>query len=269
MYNIIFLYPKGLTKAVTMSYDDGQIFDRRLVEIFNRRKIRSAFNLSCRLIGRNGFVAKEEIPELYQGHEIACHAGFHAPFSWQPPAQIQTSLLSDRHFFEDLLQRPVLGVAYPGGRGSAENARQMRSLGFLYARTCVPHHGWGLPDDFFLWDISHRHDSDLAEKASLYIRLSSYAPSLFFLAGHSYEFEQDQNWEWIERICEILGNHEDIWYPTPVEIAVWRNTIQSLRFSTDFSSVWNPTCFSVWYKNEHGSKIFEIRPGETAKIMEE
>ena len=29
-------YPGGKFKALTMSYDDGRTFDRRLVDIFNR-----------------------------------------------------------------------------------------------------------------------------------------------------------------------------------------------------------------------------------------
>ncbi|MCX7658361.1 MAG: polysaccharide deacetylase, partial [Oscillospiraceae bacterium] len=34
------LFPEGKTKALTMSYDDGPVFDRRLVEIFNKYGIR-------------------------------------------------------------------------------------------------------------------------------------------------------------------------------------------------------------------------------------
>ena len=30
-----FVYPEGKSKALTMSYDDGVVADRRLVEIFN------------------------------------------------------------------------------------------------------------------------------------------------------------------------------------------------------------------------------------------
>ncbi len=31
-----YLYPGGLAKAITFSYDDGQVYDRRLIEIFNQ-----------------------------------------------------------------------------------------------------------------------------------------------------------------------------------------------------------------------------------------
>ena len=33
---MFYTYPGGKQKALTFSYDDGQVFDRKLVEIFNR-----------------------------------------------------------------------------------------------------------------------------------------------------------------------------------------------------------------------------------------
>ena len=39
-------FPGGKRFALTMSYDDGQIHDRRLVEIFNRYGIRGTFHLN-------------------------------------------------------------------------------------------------------------------------------------------------------------------------------------------------------------------------------
>ena len=34
-----YLYPGGLAKAITFSYDDGQVYDRRLIEILVRENI--------------------------------------------------------------------------------------------------------------------------------------------------------------------------------------------------------------------------------------
>ena len=41
------IFPNGKSKAFTMSYDDGTIHDRRLVEIMNRYGIRGTFNLNA------------------------------------------------------------------------------------------------------------------------------------------------------------------------------------------------------------------------------
>lgn len=60
-----FVYPQGKAKALTLSYDDGQIYDRRLVEIMNKNGLKGTFHLnSAKLSCDNGFdhfVTKEEI----------------------------------------------------------------------------------------------------------------------------------------------------------------------------------------------------------------
>lgn len=41
-----FLYPGGLRKALTFSYDDGQIFDRRLAELLRSHGMKGTFHLN-------------------------------------------------------------------------------------------------------------------------------------------------------------------------------------------------------------------------------
>ena len=35
---------------------------------------------------------------------------------------------------------------------------------------------------------------------------------LFYVWGHSYEFNQKQNWNVIEEFCEKMSGNDDIWY---------------------------------------------------------
>ena len=44
-------FPGGKHKVLTMSYDDGQIHDRRLIEIFNKYGIKGTFHLNSGLMG--------------------------------------------------------------------------------------------------------------------------------------------------------------------------------------------------------------------------
>lgn len=48
-----FLYPNGLEKALTFSYDDGRVFDRKLVEIFNRYGVKGTFHLNSGTLGKH------------------------------------------------------------------------------------------------------------------------------------------------------------------------------------------------------------------------
>ena len=54
------LFPGGVRRALTMSYDDGAEFDRRLVGIFNENGIRGTFHLNSGKLGTEGYVSREE-----------------------------------------------------------------------------------------------------------------------------------------------------------------------------------------------------------------
>ena len=72
-----YLYPGGLAKAITFSYDDGQVYDRCLIEIFNQAGFKGTFHLNSGNLDKDGYVQKAELPTLYAEHEIACHGVTH------------------------------------------------------------------------------------------------------------------------------------------------------------------------------------------------
>jgi len=53
-----YLYPGGLAKAITFSYDDGQVYDRRLIEIFNQAGFKGTFHLNSGNLDKDGYVQK-------------------------------------------------------------------------------------------------------------------------------------------------------------------------------------------------------------------
>ena len=78
-------YPGGKSKALTLSYDDGRDFDRKLVQIFNDHGLKGTFHLNAGMLNTEVKVSLEEIASLYEGHEISCHAFTH-PFLERIPA---------------------------------------------------------------------------------------------------------------------------------------------------------------------------------------
>ena len=70
-------FPGGKAKALTMSYDDGKVQDRRLIDIFNKYGIKGTFNLNYGLVGERPRMTLGEMKGLYAGHEIATHTMTH------------------------------------------------------------------------------------------------------------------------------------------------------------------------------------------------
>ena len=60
-------FPNGKFKVLTMSYDDGKLEDRRLIEIFNRYHIKGTFHINSGELDMDGMeqAAKELANHAY------------------------------------------------------------------------------------------------------------------------------------------------------------------------------------------------------------
>ena len=83
---------------------------------------------------------------------------------------------------------------------------------------------------------------------------------MFYLWGHSYEFNDDNNWELIEEFCKRVANRQDVWYATNVEIYDYVKAFEALQFSVDGNRIFNPTATTVYL--EIDGKQVAVKPGE-------
>ena len=67
-----------------------------------------------------------------------------------------------------------------------------------------------------------------------------------YVWGHSYEFDNNNNWEVIEEFCKFMGGRSDIWYATNIEIIDYMDAAKRLQFTADNTKVYNPSVQSVW-----------------------
>ena len=85
------LFPGGKTKALTLSYDDAVVQDRRLVALMNQYGVKGTFNVGSKVLGyqdeardpegRSFDVSKilpEEVKPLYEGQEVGGHGLYHS-----------------------------------------------------------------------------------------------------------------------------------------------------------------------------------------------
>ena len=72
------------------------------------------------------------------------------------------------------------------------------------------------------------------------------SPKLFYLWGHSYEFEDNNEWYIIEDFAKLAGNRDDIWYATNGQIYDYVQAYHKLRFSAEGTFVYNPSAMDVY-----------------------
>ncbi len=89
---------------------------------------------------------------------------------------------------------------------------------------------------------------------------------MFYLRGHSYEFDNDGNRNIIEEFCEKMGGHEDIWYATNIEIIDYMTAFRSLITSLDGKITENPTSKDIYITEKHSGKDYVVKAGETIVI---
>lgn len=266
MGNIYTCFPGGKHKVLTMSYDDGKEFDRRLVSIFNEYGIRGTFNINSGIIERDEHrVQFDEIKELYKGHEVATHTVTHPTIARCPKEQIVQQIMDDRKALESVVGYPVRGLAYPNGSYNKEIKEMLPHLGIEYARVVGSSKTFAIPDDFMQWQATCHHKTDLMklaeEFAALFKKQYLY---MMYVWGHSYEFDVDNNWELMEEFCKFIGGRDDIWYATNIEIVDYLNAAHNLKFSSDCSFVYNPSAASIWL--EVDGQIVEVKGGEQKKL---
>jgi hypothetical protein len=190
-------------------------------------------------------------------------------------------VLECRKTLEKELSMIIRGMAYPDtgitkmhNGNTVENIKSyLRDLGIAYARTLGgDNNTFLLPSDWHNWmpTIHHNNpdafkyiDSFLSTKEENF-RTANRHPRLFYVWGHSYEFNNNNNWEQIEGICEKLAGQDDTWYATNIEIYDYCKAYDSLVWSANGLTVYNPTLMTVWFDID--SRLFSVAPGETKKI---
>ncbi|MCR5107121.1 MAG: polysaccharide deacetylase family protein [Lachnospiraceae bacterium] len=272
MNKVYITFPEGKAKCLTMSYDDGKIQDKRLIEIFDSNGIKGTFNLNSGLFDSKVYnndyprIQADEVKEVYKDHEVATHTCTHPTIERCPLTEVAWEILEDRRRLEAITGKPVRGNAYPNGSYNKEIKSLFKQLGIEYARVVETRPDYKLPEDPLEWHpTAHHNDQELMKKAEFFaeFKKSQYL-KLMYVWGHSYEFDNAGNWEVIEKFCEYMGKREDIWYATNIEITDYIDASKRLKFGVDNQFVYNPSatliCLSV------NGKYVEAGAGETVSL---
>ena len=269
-------FPNFREKALTLSYDDGQVFDKRLIEIMSKHGIKGTFNLNSNAYDNPDFPIKaSELCEIYldSGNEIAVHGVDHLSLAITDPGEATHSIACDRENLEAITGRIIKGMAYANGSYNDDVCAMLKACGIKYSRTTVSTEKFDMPTDWLkLPATCHHNNPRLMELAHRFIEEPPYRyfPNrklkLFYLWGHSYEFNNNNNWNIIEEFCEYIGNREEVWYATNVEIYDYTQAFNRLEYSVYGDIVYNPTSTDIYVELPNEKKLV-IPAGETVKIV--
>ena len=278
--NYCFLrFPDFKKKALTLSYDDGSKYDEKLVDIFNKYGLKCTFNIcSGKMAENNGWhLSETEAVALYKGseHEVAVHGVKHLSLPELPNSEIIKEIAEDREKLEKIFERIIRGMAYAYGHYNDKVVNILKETGIVYSRTIKSTGSFVLPDNWFaLNPTCHHNDDRIDDYCDKFLikdnddydvhSFWSNGPKLFYLWGHSHEFERDGNWSRIENFAKKMSCKEDVWYATNMQIYEYVNAYESLIWSYDGKRVFNPWIKDIFI-NYYGEKIV-IKSGETLDL---
>ncbi len=252
-------FPDGKRKCLTLSYDDGVIQDKRLIDILKPYGIKATFNINSGLFAEQdaadqGRMSLSQAKETYigSGHEVAIHGVTHPFLTDIPLLRITEEVWNDRENLEAQFGGVIRGMAYPYGLFNDTVVDVLKAAGIAYSRTTLSTRDFRLPTDWLrLTATCHHNDSALPALTEKFLADSpSGNPWLFYLWGHSYEFDGHDNWQVIEEFAAKVGNREEIWYATNIEVYDYITAYRNLQFSVDGAHVYNPSALDVWFEQD-------------------
>ena len=239
MERILFMrFPEGKAKAFTLSYDDGVDLDERLVALFDKHSLKATFNINSGLYAAEDATYPEgeyfrrlptsRVLALYSknGHEVATHGHTHPWLEQLSVGSITYEIMKDREALEEQFGCIVRGHAYPFGTFNDTVVEALRACGIVYARTTATTGRFDIPTDWLRMPATCKHtDPKLMELARKFadMKVTKDSAKLFYVWGHTYEFEGDDNWNVIEEFAEFLARKSKI-CETPEERRIfWRD----------------------------------------------
>lgn len=273
-------FPNFKDKAVTLSYDDGVRQDKRLISIMKKYGLKGTFNINGGMFSdsydgktENGRMTVQEALNLYipSGMEVAVHGYKHLALSQVASPIAVNDVVTDRKELELIFGRIINGMAYANGTYDDKSAEILKSCGIKYARTTVSTENFDLPTDWLrLPATCHHNNPKLMELAKRFVEKGkqpywwSNQAQLFYLWGHSYEFDINDNWNVIEEFAEYIGGRESVWYATNGEIYGYLQACDRLEFSMDGKFIYNPSDTDV-YLDFFGKNVI-VPAGQTIEV---
>ena len=229
------MIPASFKKALTLSFDDGVTQDIRFIEMLNKYGLKATFNINSELLGRDGALVRmgkhvshvkvqpSDVASIYAGHEVAVHTLTHPNLCTLDEEEIVRQVECDRMNLSKLCGYEVVGMAYPcGGVNNDERVADVirRRTGVKYSRTITSTDNFDVQDNLYRFNPSvYILDFDrMEELAREFVCATPDKTQIFYIWGHTYEFDVLDAWDRFEELCKFLSGRSDIFYGTNKEI---------------------------------------------------
>ena len=203
-------------KYFVFAIDDGTIYDKKVIDIFNKYNIRATFNLNS---GLQDFVwYKDDKPverlklyenkHIYDNHEVASHSLTHPWLTSLSDEDVYREVKEDIDNIERIFSRKVTTFSFPFDYFDERTINIIKGLGITQIILPEIDDSFKLPSDLFHIKVTSWNIDDALEKIDRFIKDKD--AKLFVYLSHSYDYEFSNSYDKLERLCEIVSNDKNI-----------------------------------------------------------
>lgn len=222
-------------KYVTISVDDGHPTDLRTIDLLVKYGLKATFYIP----GANeerAVMKPCQIRDIAGQFEVGSHTLSHLCLTKLSAQKARREIVDGKKFSEDTVGHEVVSFCYPWGKFNRRVAAQVAQAGFLGGRTCRYFRN-DFPKDPFSWDISTYANTYPAyvqvrhclleynfvgaykyvttfksrvpwvEQFVCALQDVSRAGGIAHLYFHSWEIDQNGEWEELERAFKATAQH--------------------------------------------------------------
>lgn len=206
-------------KIVSLSFDDGTIYDVKFVQILNKYGLKATLNLNSAL---DDFVwyyqdgqpierlHLRQVKDIYNGHEVASHSLTHPYFSTLTDAEVVHQVKADVENLTNIFGYPIVGFAFPFHDQTEHNIQTVKdNVDLSYIRYSHLNESTTHQDRYHIHLNAFYDDADIYQKLQQF-KNSEQADGLFVIVGHAYEFEVKNHWDKIEQLLAWLANDDQL-----------------------------------------------------------
>jgi peptidoglycan/xylan/chitin deacetylase (PgdA/CDA1 family) len=119
----------------TSSWDDGSVYDIKLSEILLKNNQKATFFIPLFNIEKRDVINSKQILDIANEFEIGAHTLTHRYLTRISNKEAEYEIKQSKKELEAIINRPVYGFCFPGGKYKQIHIKYINQAGFKYART--------------------------------------------------------------------------------------------------------------------------------------
>jgi hypothetical protein len=124
-----------MSTVFTCSIDDGHPSDLRAAELLEKHGLGATFFIPVRNREDPHMMTAAQVRQIGKRFEIGSHTFDHCYLNYVDVREAYFQIAESKRCLEDMVDRPVTGFCYPGGRYTERDIQLVRACGYRYART--------------------------------------------------------------------------------------------------------------------------------------